>query len=324
MKNKLFVFIIIVLIVGVSFGVVGKAQAQTYPYYGQNYYGQNVCQYVGSGYSSYIQELENQFPQSIVNSVLLQVAGTKASSLTNSNGFYLDSAPVLTQNLDNAALQVDESSGYAFTYSNVGETIMVYPTCTSGYAANPSFVSPMDVQSMGANGANNIAEIGVGVSAGTYNGQNVLFVAEVFATQSQSQQPIYSPYFQQYQYEPTYIQPYVSPYTQPYEYSYPVYLSQSTASMYAGQSVSVTISGGSGGYYYVSNNSNSSIATASVNGNTLTVYGNSAGTDVLNVCSSNNNSSCAYLSVTVSNNVVSRPWYGFMHGWFGGFHLHGL
>jgi hypothetical protein len=90
-----------------------------------------------------------------------------------------------------------------------------------------------------------------------------------------------------------------------YNYNtYPVYLSQNNLSVAVGQSASITISGGYNNNYYLS--SSSPLVNASINGNVLNVYGNTAGSATLAVCS--NNSSCSDLYVTVYNNTsYSQP-----------------
>lgn len=103
--------------------------------------------------------------------------------------------------------------------------------------------------------------------------------------------------------------------------SYGLLLSQSNVSLNIGQSMAVTISNnnynlstGSGPYgnnyyynsYYISSNFNSSVATASVSGTQLTVYGSQSGNTTIMVCSSG--SACASLYVTVSGN--SCGYYG--------------
>jgi hypothetical protein len=74
-------------------------------------------------------------------------------------------------------------------------------------------------------------------------------------------------------------------------------LSQTSLTLNSGQSASVNISGN--GSYYISNNSNSYVAGASINGNTLNVYASAAGSTTIAVCQ-NNPSSCVNLFVTVS------------------------
>ncbi len=67
-----------------------------------------------------------------------------------------------------------------------------------------------------------------------------------------------------------------------------------------GQSFNLSLSGGSS--YYVSSNANSAIAQASVNGNSLVLYGESAGSDAITVCASG--SGCNTLYATVSGTLV--------------------
>jgi hypothetical protein len=94
----------------------------------------------------------------------------------------------------------------------------------------------------------------------------------------------------------------------PVYYQTPVTLSQTSLSLSTGQSSSVSIYGN--GNYYVSNNSNSSVASASVNGSTLNVYAYSGGNANITVCQYSG--SCATLFVNVINNYVVPtvlPWY---------------
>ncbi len=65
-----------------------------------------------------------------------------------------------------------------------------------------------------------------------------------------------------------------------------------------GQSMNVSLSGGSG--YYVSSNSNSNIAQASVNGNSLTLYGNNVGSGSVVVCTSGGGCNTLYVTVSQS------------------------
>lgn len=75
-----------------------------------------------------------------------------------------------------------------------------------------------------------------------------------------------------------------------------LYLSQSSVSVNVGQAQSVSVSGGSGNYY-ISQNTNSSVASASVAGAVINVYGQNAGTTTVTVCSQY--SQCASFIVTV-------------------------
>lgn len=78
--------------------------------------------------------------------------------------------------------------------------------------------------------------------------------------------------------------------------------SQNNLSMNAGQSQSVTIYNNGGSYYsssyYISSNSDSSVASASVSGNVLTVSAFSSGSTTFSVCQSG--SGCGWLYVKVS------------------------
>ncbi len=75
-------------------------------------------------------------------------------------------------------------------------------------------------------------------------------------------------------------------------------LSPSSVSIGTGQTASVTISGS--GNYYISNNTNSSVASASVSGSTAIVSGTNIGATTVTICQ-NTNSQCASLAVTVSS-----------------------
>lgn len=78
-----------------------------------------------------------------------------------------------------------------------------------------------------------------------------------------------------------------------------VFLSQSNLSLYAGQTSSVTISGGTG-TYYMSSNSNSNVASISINGSVATVTAINGGSTTFTICSASAGSSCATLYVTVN------------------------
>lgn len=81
-------------------------------------------------------------------------------------------------------------------------------------------------------------------------------------------------------------------------------LSQTSLSLSSGQSATVTAYNAYNAYgtsIYVSNNSNQSVATASISGNTITVYGSSYGSTTMTLCQSYN-TSCATLYVTVGYN----------------------
>ena len=82
-------------------------------------------------------------------------------------------------------------------------------------------------------------------------------------------------------------------------------LSQTAVSVLAGQSVSITISGGSTPYNVSSANS-ANIFNSNINGNTLTIYGVNPGTATANVCAS---TGCTTLNVTISSSsaTVNSP-----------------
>lgn len=96
-------------------------------------------------------------------------------------------------------------------------------------------------------------------------------------------------------------------------YNPPVYnnqaitFSQNNPALSVGQSMSISISGGNvSGYYYINNyyighNSNSSVLSASVNGNTLNLQGLANGNTAVVVCSSSTN--CSAINITVGGSV---------------------
>lgn len=78
-------------------------------------------------------------------------------------------------------------------------------------------------------------------------------------------------------------------------------LSQTSVTLALNQSASVNVYGGNGSYY-VSSNSNSSVASATLNGSTLNIYSNSiSGNTTITICSYNTNG-CATLYIYVQTN----------------------
>lgn len=75
----------------------------------------------------------------------------------------------------------------------------------------------------------------------------------------------------------------------------------SNPTLAVGQSLDVSLSGASS--YYVSSNSNTNISETSINGSTLDLYGENAGTDSLTVCA--NGGSCSTLYITVTGSTAS-------------------
>ncbi len=73
--------------------------------------------------------------------------------------------------------------------------------------------------------------------------------------------------------------------------------SQTNPGITPGQTVAITVSGGSGSYY-VASNSNTGAVQANLIGSTLTLYGNAAGSAILNVCSSTGG--CGIITATVA------------------------
>jgi len=85
--------------------------------------------------------------------------------------------------------------------------------------------------------------------------------------------------------------------------SNPVF-SQSSISLTAGQSQSVNVTGGSG--FYISGNTNSTVATASINGSTITVSALATGNTNISVCQSGGLCSILYVWVT-SGSTATLP-----------------
>ena len=80
-------------------------------------------------------------------------------------------------------------------------------------------------------------------------------------------------------------------------------VSPSSLSLTVGQSATASVSVGSyyySGGYYISSNSNSGIASASISGSQVTVYGIASGSTTLSVCQNSGSSACASLYVTVT------------------------
>ncbi len=83
-----------------------------------------------------------------------------------------------------------------------------------------------------------------------------------------------------------------------------VSFSQNNINLNIGQQVQTTIYGS--GSYYISNNSNSNVVNAYLNGNTLNITGSQSGSATIRVCSNNSNSSCGNLHVSVSGNYYNN------------------
>ena len=81
-------------------------------------------------------------------------------------------------------------------------------------------------------------------------------------------------------------------------------LGQRSISLVAGGSQVVSVSGGNG-TYNISNNSNSSVASAGMSGNGVTVYGVAAGSTTITICDTSNNN-CGTLSVTVTASTANQ------------------
>lgn len=89
-----------------------------------------------------------------------------------------------------------------------------------------------------------------------------------------------------------------------------LFLSQNSLNLSLYQSGAVTISGGGyGNYYYISGNSNPSVATVSLSGNQINVYGNSTGFTAVTVCQTGT-SLCSVLSINVNSSTYGYGNYG--------------
>lgn len=67
-----------------------------------------------------------------------------------------------------------------------------------------------------------------------------------------------------------------------------------------GQSINVTVYGGTTNNYYINNNSNSNVASPNLSGSNLTIMGNSVGSTSLVICSSSSICGTLYITVTSS------------------------
>jgi hypothetical protein len=83
---------------------------------------------------------------------------------------------------------------------------------------------------------------------------------------------------------------------------YGLSLSQNSVTLSVGQSQAVTVNNYGIGFY-VSANSNSSVASASVSGNQVNLYGLTNGTTNISICSNSGNYACANIYVTVSGSL---------------------
>jgi len=78
--------------------------------------------------------------------------------------------------------------------------------------------------------------------------------------------------------------------------------SQSNVTLSVGQSTTVTLYGSSTNTYYISSNSNPTIASVSISGSTLNLYGYSYGSSNILVCSSSTSCGTLYINASNSNN----------------------
>lgn len=75
-----------------------------------------------------------------------------------------------------------------------------------------------------------------------------------------------------------------------------------------GQTMNVSLSGGSS--YYISSNSNSNIIQASVNGNSLSLYASSVGSDSISVCASGGGCNTIYATVNTTGTTTTTTTTG--------------
>ncbi|MDE2399801.1 MAG: hypothetical protein KGL67_02210 [Patescibacteria group bacterium] len=102
-------------------------------------------------------------------------------------------------------------------------------------------------------------------------------------------------------------------------------LSQSSVSLAVGQSTTVYAYNVST-YLYISNNYNPSVATVSINGNNILIYGNSNGSTTATICE-NNNYSCNTLYITVTgyyNNYNNYNYNNYGYGYNNSTNMLGL
>jgi hypothetical protein len=79
-------------------------------------------------------------------------------------------------------------------------------------------------------------------------------------------------------------------------------ISQNSPNLIVGQSLTIPISGS--GAYNISNNSNTGVATAAINGSNLVIGGVSVGTTNINICASGSvGTTCVAVNVTVTQNI---------------------
>ena len=104
-------------------------------------------------------------------------------------------------------------------------------------------------------------------------------------------------------------------------------LSQTSVSLSVGQTSNVTVYNTSYynysyiyNSYYVSNNSNQSVATAYVSGNSVSIYGSTNGNTTITICQTGNSSSCGTIYVTITgyyNNNTNYYGTGYNYGNYG-------
>ncbi|MCL5733814.1 MAG: peptidoglycan-binding protein [Patescibacteria group bacterium] len=83
----------------------------------------------------------------------------------------------------------------------------------------------------------------------------------------------------------------------------PITFSQNNITVSVGQVSNLAISGA--GNYYISSNSSSSVASASINGNTLVITANNAGSDSITVCQTGGQCAIAYITVSSSGSSLA-------------------
>jgi len=125
---------------------------------------------------------------------------------------------------------------------------------------------------------------------------------------SNTEAQYYNNYYPNNNYQPNYN--YQQPnynYVPNYNYQYSqVYFSQNNISLQVWQNTNIILSGGSGSYYL---STSSSLVGTGINGNIMSLYGNSPGTANLVVCSSYGACGNLYVTVYANNNYYPYQQY---------------
>ena len=200
----------------------------------------------------------------------------------------------------------------AIIYGDANSQVFLYSN-SNPYNSNGQYNTQYNNNNYNNNGGYNLGLIGMTSANGylyttlnptTYNiSNNTSVYVSVNGQNSSTVVWPSSGYSNQYQNQNQY------PYNNNYPYnnpSTPIYFSQSNITIAQGQTISGPILGGnySSNGYYISNNSNSSVVTATLSGATVYLYAHYPGNATITVCQ--NSGSCATLSITVlENNYAS-------------------